>query len=73
MSRKLDEWSSRIKAVQREYSAVRFAIERLKAQVERDPALLAKPVEIRDLRDAFDHLEGTYIIRIFSEFEAGLR
>jgi len=64
---------SRIKAVEREYLASRFAADRLLDQVREDPTTLARELQIRDLQDASDRLEGTYIIRLFAEFETSLR
>lgn len=41
----------------------------------RDPTVLPYDAafEIRDLKAAADSLEATYIVRLFAEFEAGLR
>jgi hypothetical protein len=75
MPHKLHEWLRRIKAVEREYSAVRIATDRLLAAAERDPTILPRDqaVRVRDIRDASARLDGTYIIRLFAEFESGLR
>jgi hypothetical protein len=66
---------SRIKAVEREYSASRLATDRLVAAAELDSTVLGhgRDLRVRDVRDASDHLEGTYIIRLFAEFESALR
>jgi len=63
----------RIKAVEREHSAARLGIGRLREQAGADPSILGKGIGIVDVRLAEDRLEGTYLIRLFAEFEAGLR
>ena len=62
-----------IKAVEREYQSVRIAVARLSAAVARDPAALGAGVSPRNLKAADDHLEGTYLIRMFAEFETAVR
>ena len=69
MAGERDEWSPRIKEVEREYRAVRLAVDRLLA----DAPSLRGDVSFRPLSAASDLLEGTYIIRLFAEFETGLR
>jgi hypothetical protein len=79
-------WLDRIKAVDREHSAARLAIVRLLDQAGIDstilsvparsrsgPPSLGKAIQLRDLKLASDRLEGTYVIRLFAEFESGLR
>ena len=75
MPRKLDEWLGRIKGIEREQTAIRLATDRLLAMVEGDPTAIPadSALRIRDLRNASERLEGTYIIRLFAEFETGLR
>ncbi len=73
MPRTINEWPSRIKAVEREFESVRLAVDRLLADSSRDSAILEPGVELRDVRQASNHLSGTYIIRLFAEFETGLR
>ena len=68
-----DEWMGRIKAVEREYLAAQFAIDWLRIIADRDPKVLAGKLKLRDLREASERLNGTFIIRLFAEFEAGLR
>jgi hypothetical protein len=67
------EWMQRIKAVEREYGAIRFGTERLLIAVDDDPSILADQVKRPDIRTASERLEGTYIVRVFSEFETALR
>src|SRR5262249_12856844 len=68
-----DDWQNRIKAVEREYLAVRLATDRLSGAVRVDPTILRGQVEPRDLTRASEALEGTYLTRMFAEFETGLR
>src|SRR5271166_5033472 len=67
------EWHERIKAVEREYWSARRAIDRLSADVARDPGALGEGPSPRDLRSADENLEGTYLVRMFAEFETGVR
>src|SRR5262245_34062105 len=67
------KWLQRIKDVEREFAATRIAVERLRADAQREPGILEGELAFRDLSRAAQRLEGTYIIRLFAEFEAGLR
>jgi hypothetical protein len=64
----------RIAAVAKEYLAAKSAAHLLKAQLQADPQYGREHGwEARD-GAAFDaNLESTYIIRLYAEFEAGLR
>lgn len=73
MPRKRDSWLSRIKQVEREFWAVRLATDRLLEASAKDPTVTRSDVLMRDVRAASDRLEGTYVIRLFAEFETGLR
>jgi hypothetical protein len=66
-------WMGRIKAVEREYGAIRFGTDRLLVAVNDDPSILAGLVRRPDIGTASMHLEGTYIVRVFSEFETALQ
>jgi hypothetical protein len=66
------EWPRRLKAVEREYSATRRATDHLAAEAAHHPAIL-RGVGFPDLGRASENLEGTYIIRLFAEFETALR
>ncbi len=68
-----DDWQSRIKAVEREFLAIRLATDRLLEAARRDPTTLLNQVEFRDLTRASAALEGSYLIRMFAEFETELR
>lgn len=67
------EWMGRIKAVEREYRAIRFGTDRLLVAVNDDPSILDSQVGRPDIGTASAHLEGTYMVRVFSEFETALQ
>lgn len=73
MPHRCDDWLQRIKDVEREHAVVRLASDRLLEMIARDPMLLTKNLRPRDVRRAADRLDGTYIIRLYAEFETGLR
>lgn len=73
MPHELYKWLGRIKSVELEYSATRLATDRLLAAVRLDPTVLRGDVTVRDVEHAAERLDGTYTIRIFAEFETGLR
>ena len=63
-----------IESVEREYYAARTAAARLGEIAARDSTVLHRtPLRPRDLRDCVDNLEGTFVVRLFAEFEAALR
>jgi hypothetical protein len=64
---------SRIKAVEKEYWAIRLAANRLLDEASRDSTVLPVELRRRDIATAAARLDGTYIIRLFAEFETGLR
>jgi hypothetical protein len=67
-------WHQHITEVWGEYKSVRAAVDRLKTAVAVTPDLLKEDPEARQyLRNAHQHLEGTYIVRLFAAFEAALR
>jgi hypothetical protein len=68
-----DDWQVRIKAVERRFLAIRLGTDRLQNDVRRDPTILQGRVGPRDLTSASEDLEGTYLARMFAEFETGLR
>ncbi len=64
----------RIRAVEREYLVSLVAARGLDERFRADPsALVAERLEFADYRNFRDNLEATYLIRLFAEFEAGLR
>src|SRR6266542_5386145 len=66
-------WLTRIKAVEREYNTARLAVGRLEQHAKDDPLVLTGDLRLRDIRSVSERLEGTYLVRLFSEFEAALR
>lgn len=67
------DWHEHIKDVEKEYKAVRLAVDRLAALLSATPDVIVDD-EIRAcLRSAYANLEGTYIVRLFAAFEAALR
>lgn len=73
MSKRQDRLQ-RIRAVEREYLAATVAVDLLEEQLRANPAYLV-PFELRN-RDAGQlraNLEATFLIRVFAEFESGLR
>jgi hypothetical protein len=73
MPHRRHEWLTEIKAVEEEYASMRLAADRLLEDARRDPAVLRGTIELRHLVEASAHLERTYVIRLFAEFETGLR
>src|SRR5260370_30010556 len=67
------EWQTRIKAIEREDLATRQAIDRFQESARRDPTYMRGDLRCREIVRAAAHLEGTSIIRLFAEFETGLR
>jgi hypothetical protein len=69
-----DAWLRRIKAVAREFRAAAVAVSLLEAQLRADPsALNVHGLRKRDATNLRARLEATYLIRLFAEFETGLR
>jgi len=67
------DWHERIKAIEREYRSVRMAVDRLLEQAAHKPDVLGKGARPADLLSADENLQGTYLIRMFAEFETALR
>jgi hypothetical protein len=67
------EWQSRIKAVEREYVAMQQAAEHFLRAAQDNPTILRENVKHREIVKASRNLQGTYIIRLFAEFETGAR
>lgn len=70
---KRHECIRRIKAISGEFIAASFAVERLLTECTRDPTRLIDEVPLSALRTTRSNLPGTYLIRIFAEFESALR
>ena len=73
MPNDLHGWLRRIKAIEREHASTRLAIGRLLEEARRDPTILTGELKLHDIVIASECLEGTYVIRLFAEFEARLR
>lgn len=75
MQNKTHEWMRQFKAVELEYRATRLATDRLLAAARLDATVLNSVPELRfrNIQAASRRLEGTYVIRLFAEFETGLR
>lgn len=67
------ESMARLKAVEREFRAARHAAARLKSESARLGSALPPEFSLKDLTAAAENLEGTFLIRLFSEFEAALK
>jgi hypothetical protein len=73
MTRK--QWRlERIRAIERECGVAVAAAEGLEERLRADPSALAEEdLKYGDYQNFRDNLEPTYVIRLFAEFEAGLR
>jgi hypothetical protein len=67
------KWHSRIKDVEREFTAARKAADDLLSALQIGTAILPSDTKVRDANNMSKNLEGTYLIRLFAAFEAGLR
>ena len=67
---------SKIRGAQEEWAVAALAVGRLHDQARTDPSVLKLKHEILSIagiKNCLDHLEATYIVRLFAEFEAALR
>ena len=67
------QWQSRIKAIEREHVAMRQAADWFSQAAFDDPSILLEDLLHGEIDAASRRLEGTYIIRLFAEFETGAR
>jgi hypothetical protein len=72
--REREKRQERIRAVEREYKAAKTAVELLGREMQQNPSL-GQPDGwgTRDAKQVQENLEPTFIIRLYAEFEAGLR
>ncbi len=71
---KRDRRLGQIKAVEREYLVGVAAVATLQTALRKDPSLLNKArVGLADFRNLLENLQKTFLVRLFAEFEAGLR
>lgn len=68
-----DEWQSRIKTIEKEYVAMRQAADRFRQAALDDPTILGGNLHHGEIVVASRNLEGTYVVRLFAEFESGAR
>jgi hypothetical protein len=66
-------WLHRIKAVEREFLVARKAIDEFIAAVDQGESSLPANTKVNDADAMLANLEGTYLIRLYAAFEAGLR
>jgi hypothetical protein len=67
------QWQSRIKGVEREYVAMRQAADRFLQHAMDDSTILRENLRHGEIVTASRNLEGTYVMRLFAEFETGAR
>jgi hypothetical protein len=68
------DYLERMKAVERQYLVAARATSLLQQALQADPSLLSQErLSVADFRDLSENLEGTFLIRLFATFEAGLR
>lgn len=64
----------RMRAIEREWRIAAIAADRLGEYLRANPsALVGEKLENTDYRNFRGNLEATYLIRVFAEFESGLR
>ena len=68
-----DHWLKRIKAVEREYKVLLYGANHVVGLVQKGTLILPSLLRPRDLFSAVDRLEPTYFVRLFAEFETGIR
>jgi hypothetical protein len=69
-----DRRIQRVRNVYEEFLAATVALELLEEKMNSNPSYLSrKEIRGRVVRELRDHLEATYLVRLFAEFEAGLR
>lgn len=68
-----DDIIRRVKAVEREYTALRFTTDHALTSLGEGGIDLKEGLKRSDVNRASERLEGTYLIRLFSEFEVALK
>src|SRR5436309_2188970 len=66
-------WIIRIRGVETEYNSIRFAVDHLLQVATSDSSVLKGEMRVRGINEASKRLGGTYIVRLFTEFETALR
>jgi hypothetical protein len=72
MQHNLYDWHDRIKAVEREYQAVGSSVGHMRRAIADGTEGLVGAT-VGDLITANENLEGTYLIRLWAEFETAVR
>ena len=67
------DWIRGLKAIEHEYRVALIAMRRLTAQARHDPTILDRDIRFREIEVALSNLNATYAVRLFAEFETGLR
>ena len=74
MSRRRDQRIEQLGDVEREYRVTVVAMTELRRRLAADPSVLTgQGLEKKYFDRAADNLDATYLIRLFAEFETGLR
>ncbi len=72
--RRRDQWLEWIRSVEREGELVAVALVVLEDRLRQDPSVLRQyGLQRADFSAGMLNREGTYVIRVFAEFESGLR
>jgi hypothetical protein len=72
--RRRDQWIEWIRAVEREGETAAYAVKLLEEQLQRDPgALTFRGLGRQDYAGLARNREATYVLRLFAEFENGMR
>lgn len=67
------DWLQRVKTVEREHTVIRCSVDYLSSIARIDPIVLPPVIRVRDTDESLVQLEGTYVVRLFAEFETALR
>lgn len=72
--RRRDQWIEWIRAIERESDTAMYALDLLDEQLKRDPwSLKYRGLSHQDYVELARNREATYLVRLFAEFENGLR
>ncbi|MCU0876061.1 MAG: hypothetical protein MUE50_27375 [Pirellulaceae bacterium] len=72
--RRRDQWLQWIRSVEREGELIAVALVVLEDRLRQDPSVLRQHgLERADFSAGMLNREGTYVIRVYAEFESGLR
>lgn len=73
MRPKKTAWSIEVKSIEREFAATRLAVDYLNQQVKAGTYQVQGTIKQPDIDNATNHLEQTYLVRLFSCFESILK